>query len=104
MKDIKNTQLVAAMNPTAGSFIVDPRLQRHFWLLAVGMPEQQSLSTIYNAYLQKHFSSFPSSIIDCVPLVIKGTLLLHSEVERNFRKTATNFHYEFNVRHLTNVF
>lgn len=39
LKDIKNTQLIAAMNPTAGSFIVNPRLQRHFWLLAVGMPE-----------------------------------------------------------------
>lgn len=25
-------------------------------------------------------------------------------MERNFRKTAINFHYEFNVRHLTNVF
>jgi len=31
-------------------------------------------------------------------------LQLHSEVVRNFRKTAQNFHYEFNVRHLTNVF
>jgi len=31
--------MVAAMNPTAGSNIVDPRLQRHFWLLAIGMPE-----------------------------------------------------------------
>jgi len=26
------------------------------------------------------------------------------EVEKNFKKTAINFHYEFNVRHLTNVF
>jgi dynein heavy chain len=25
-------------------------------------------------------------------------------VVRNFRKTAQNFHYEFTVRHLTNVF
>lgn len=25
-------------------------------------------------------------------------------MHRNFRKTAKNFHYEFNVRHLTNVF
>jgi dynein heavy chain len=104
LKDIKNTQLVAAMNPTAGSFIVDPRLQRHFWLLAVGMPEQSSLFTIYSAYLQKHFTSFPASIIEQVPVVIKATLQLHQEVERSFRKTAQNFHYEFNVRHLTNVF
>jgi len=36
--------------------------------------------------------------------IIKATLNLHSEVTRNFRKTAQNFHYEFNVRHLTNVF
>jgi dynein heavy chain len=39
LKDIKMTQMVAAMNPSAGSNIVDPRLQRHFWLLAIGLPE-----------------------------------------------------------------
>lgn len=55
MKEIKNTQLIAAMNPTAGSFTVNPRLQRHFWLLAVGMPDSNSLSQIYQAYLVKHF-------------------------------------------------
>jgi dynein heavy chain, axonemal len=104
LKDIKNTQLVAAMNPTAGSFIVNPRLQRHFWLLAVGFPEQSSLSTIYSAYLNKHFSKFQGTIQAEIAPVIKATLSLHAEVERNFRKTAANFHYEFNVRHLTNVF
>lgn len=31
-------------------------------------------------------------------------MTLHQDVERSFRKTAQNFHYEFNVRHLTNVF
>jgi dynein heavy chain len=102
--DIKSTQLVAAMNPTAGSFIVNPRLQRHFWLLAVGFPEQSSLSTIYSAYLIKHFASFKGTIQENIQPIIKGTLQLHSEVERSFRKTAQNFHYEFNVRHLTNVF
>jgi dynein heavy chain len=104
VKDIKNTQLLSAMNPTAGSFIINPRLQRHFWLLAVGFPEQSSLQTIYQAYLNKHFSKFKGSIQEQIPQVIKATLSLHSEVERNFRKTAANFHYEFNVRHLTNVF
>lgn len=39
LKDIKNTLYVGAMNPTAGSFFVNPRLQRHFWLLAVQFPE-----------------------------------------------------------------
>jgi len=104
LKDIKSTQLVAAMNPTAGSFMVNPRLQRHFWLLAVGFPEQSSLQTIYSAYLNKHFSKFKGTIQEQIGPIIKGTLQLHSEVERCFRKTAQNFHYEFNVRHLTNVF
>jgi dynein heavy chain len=92
------------MNPTAGSFIVNPRLQRHFWTLAVGFPEQSSLSIIYSAYLNRHFSKFKSTIQGEIGPIIKATLTLHAEVERSFRKTAQNFHYEFNVRHLTNVF
>ena len=39
LKDIGNTQYLACMNPTAGSFIVNPRLQRWFWTLAVPCPE-----------------------------------------------------------------
>lgn len=103
-KDIVNTQYLACMNPTAGSFFVNLRLQRHFWLCAIPFPEQKSLLTIYSAYLNKHFSKFKSSIQENVNLVIKATLNVHQEVEKNFKKTAINFHYEFNVRHLTNVF
>jgi dynein heavy chain len=54
--------------------------------------------------LTKHFGKFKGTIQEQIVPIIKGTLSLHAEVERNFRKTAQNFHYEFNVRHLTNVF
>lgn len=104
VKEVINTQLIAAMNPTAGSFIVNPRLQRHFWMLAVGLPEQGSLTRIYQAYLDKHFSKFQATIQGEIQTIIKVTLQLHNEVMRLFKKTAANFHYEFNVRHLTNVF
>lgn len=104
IKKVINCSYLACMNPTAGSFIINPRLQRHFWLLAVGIPDSQSLITIYSAFLNKHFSKFKASIQEYVPGVIKATLTLFGEVERNFRKTALNFHYEFNVRHLTNIF
>jgi len=103
-KDIVNTMYLACMNPTAGSFFVNLRLQRHFWLCAIPFPEQKSLLTIYQAYLNKHFSKFKPSIQENINPVIKATLVLHAEVEKNFKKTAINFHYEFNVRHLTNVF
>jgi dynein heavy chain len=55
MKKISNTQYVAAMNATAGSFTINPRLQRWFWLLAVNFPEGHSLNTIYSAFMTKHF-------------------------------------------------
>jgi dynein heavy chain len=54
--------MVGAMNPTAGSFVINPRLQRHFWLSAIQFPEQSSLQTIYSAFLQKHFSEFKANI------------------------------------------
>jgi len=42
--------------------------------------------------------------MELVSPVIKAALNLHAQVDANFKKTAANFHYEFNVRHLTNVF
>ena len=44
------------------------------------------------------------AVQEMVSGVIKGALSLHSVVATTFRKTAANFHYEFNVRHLSNVF
>jgi dynein heavy chain len=55
IKKISNTEYLGCMNPTAGSFFVNPRLQRHFWILAMQMPEQGPLTIIYSAFLQKHF-------------------------------------------------
>lgn len=36
--------------------------------------------------------------------VLQAALALHEKVTATFRKTAINFHYEFTVRHLANVF
>lgn len=36
--------------------------------------------------------------------LIKAALQIHASVVANFRKTAINFHYEFNIRHISNVF
>jgi dynein heavy chain, axonemal len=104
LKDIKNTLCVAAMNPTAGSFVINPRLQRHFWLAAIQLPEGTQLTTIFSAFLNKHFNEYKASIQELIPVIIKATISVHGDVERTFKKTAVNFHYEFNVRHLTNVF
>lgn len=39
LKDIINTQALASMNPSAGSFQVNPRFQRHFWTVSIPFPD-----------------------------------------------------------------
>merc|ERR1719478_1669097 len=48
MKRLDNTLLVAAMNPTAGSFFIIDRMQRHFCTLATPFPEAEVLGHIYS--------------------------------------------------------
>jgi len=62
IRDIKNTMYISSMNPTAGSFFVDPRLQRWFWIAAISIPEGTSLNTIFSAFLNKHFGKFKGSV------------------------------------------
>ncbi|CAD7974700.1 unnamed protein product [Amoebophrya sp. A25] len=106
LKDIGNTSYLCGMNPTAGSFIINQRLQRHFWTAAVPFPEQSALTTIYTTFMKGHYEKLPfkASVTEVVTSIIKGALSLHSQVSSTFRKTAANFHYEFNVRHLSGVF
>mmetsp|Transcript_146756 Transcript_146756/g.471049 ORF Transcript_146756/g.471049 Transcript_146756/m.471049 type:complete len:4209 (+) Transcript_146756:103-12729(+) len=106
VKDIGNTQYITCMNPTAGSNIVNPRLQRHFWTCAVPFPEQAALQTIYATFMKGHFERLPfkAGVVEQVSGVIKAALSLHSMVVSSFRKTAANFHYEFNIRHMSGVF
>lgn len=104
VKNISNTQLVACMNPTAGSFEINPRLQRWFATFAIGLPETMSLHTIYLTFLTGHLKRFDESVQNIAKDLVRGAVNLHKEVMMNFRKTAQNFHYEFNIRHISNVF
>lgn len=61
-KNVLGTQYVAAMNPTAGSFAVNPRLQRLFVTLAVAFPGQDSLMKIYGTFLAGHLARFRDDV------------------------------------------
>ncbi len=104
VQNISNTQILACLNPTAGSFLVNPRLQRWFATFAVGLPGPTSLLTIYETFLNGHLKHFDPSIAEKGSSTIKAALGLHAQVTTTFRKTATNFHYEFNIRHLSSIF
>ena len=106
LKNISNTQVVSCMNPSAGSMVVNPRLQRWFAIFAIGLPGPTSLLTIYQTFLDGHFKTggFEDEIKKQSNNLIKAAMGLHAMVSATFRKTAANFHYEFNIRHISNVF
>lgn len=108
LKDINNCQYVACMNPTSGSFTINPRLQRHFCVFAVSFPSIDSLTTIYHSILTQHFANAEQKFNGCVTKlsknIVSASLTLHNKVAQIFLPTAIKFHYIFNLRDLSNVF
>ena len=104
LMEFMNIQFIASMNPTAGSFNINPRLQRHFWICSIPFPSDDSIRTIYQFFLTGHFKQFPPNIQDLTKGLVAGIVKLHKSVFAKFKKSAINFHYEFNIRHITGVF
>lgn len=105
LKEINNCQYVSCMNPTAGSFTIDPRLQRHFSVFAVSFPGNDALQTIYNSILSQYLSNgFPQPVIKYSLNVVNAALNLHQRITSSFLPTAIKFHYIFNLRDLSNIF
>ncbi|BHF75205.1 Dynein heavy chain 9, axonemal [Sparganum proliferum] len=106
LKDIVNTQYLACMNPTAGSFTVDPRLQRHFCVFSLSFPATEALRTIYSSILSQHLaaSAFPPAVQKMANSITDLALEFHARMSATFLPTAVKFHYIFNLRDLTNIF
>eukprot|EP00930_Biecheleria_cincta_P103951 TRINITY_DN9605_c0_g4_i1.p1 TRINITY_DN9605_c0_g4~~TRINITY_DN9605_c0_g4_i1.p1 ORF type:complete len:4232 (-),score=759.91 TRINITY_DN9605_c0_g4_i1:457-13152(-) len=106
VKEIGSTQYLCCMNPTAGSFAVNQRLQRHFWTCSVSFPEGAALNLIYSTFTNGHFQNLPFKVQvqEAANGVLKAALSFHNQVSNTFRKTAKNMHYEFNIRHMSGMF
>ncbi|VEN40996.1 unnamed protein product, partial [Callosobruchus maculatus] len=108
LKEIHNCQYVACMNPTAGSFTINPRLQRHFCVFAISFPGPEALNMIYHSILSQHLTNpeykFPSFICKLSENVVNASVALHHKVSQIYLPTAVKFHYIFNLRDISNVF
>ncbi|XP_067212065.1 dynein beta chain, ciliary [Linepithema humile] len=108
LKDIHNCQYISCMNPTAGSFTINPRLQRHFAVFAISFPNLDSLTTIYTSILSQHLANvehrFPLTVTDLCPNIVQAAIQLHHRCAQMFLPTAVKFHYIFNLRELSNCF
>ncbi|XP_063098488.1 dynein axonemal heavy chain 9 isoform X2 [Cavia porcellus] len=106
LKEITNVQYVSCMNPTAGSFTINPRLQRHFSVFVLSFPGADALFSIYSTILTQHMKlgNFPASVQKSIPQVINLALTFHQKIATTFLPTAIKFHYIFNLRDFANIF
>ncbi|KAM9310019.1 dynein axonemal heavy chain 11 [Pholidichthys leucotaenia] len=106
LKEIYNTQYVACMNPTAGSFIINPRLQRHFSVFAVNFPSSEAQKSIFGQILCGHLKQqcFGLLVQKSAADVVQAAITLHHKMAHNFLPTAIKFQYIFNLRDIANIF
>ncbi|XP_076016721.1 dynein axonemal heavy chain 11 [Genypterus blacodes] len=106
LKEIHNTQYVACMNPTAGSFSINPRLQRHFSVFAVNFPSAEAQMSIFSQILAGHLRQhlFSPVVQRSAAAVVQAAISLHHKMILHFLPTAIKFHYIFNLRDIANVF
>lgn len=94
LKDIHNCQYVSCMNPTSGSFTINPRLQRHFAVFAICFPGQEALTMIYSSILTQHYANaeqkFNISVTKVTNSIVTASLALHAKVAQVFLPTAVS--------------
>lgn len=103
LKEIIHCQYVACMNPTAGSFNITPRMQRQFMTLAVQMPSPEIVRSVYFQILDGHLSGFDADVAKMSNKLVDATIELHRQVMNNFLPSAVKFHYQFNLREMSNM-
>ncbi|SCN60390.1 dynein heavy chain, putative [Plasmodium chabaudi chabaudi] len=101
--NILNTKLVSCMNYNRGNFTINPRLLRHFFILNINFPENNTVNNIFSVLLKGHFTNFKQDVADIVPSILKSTISLYYNIEKTFKRTATHFYYEFNLRDIHSI-
>jgi dynein heavy chain len=103
-KEIMDCKYIAAMNPTAGSFTVTDRVQRHFHVLACDIPSANDCKKIYSQILEGHLTSgFTDDIATIADIIVEATVHLHKVVLDKFLPSAIKFVYNWNLREMSNI-
>eukprot|EP00899_Mesostigma_viride_P019011 jgi/Mesvir1/27110/Mv25131-RA.3 len=105
LKSVLKTQYMAAMNPQAGSFRINPRLEGKFCVFAVGMPPPASLGAIFTRLLDRWAEGVTSaSAKELIPKLIAVTLEFHAQLAGELLPTSRRFHYIFTLREMATAF
>jgi len=103
-KSIVDTMYVSSMNPKAGSFTINPRLQSHFTTIGTEMPSKETQIGIFQQIMDNCLAQAPENIREMSERLVEATIDLHYRVSEKFLPSSLKFHYLFNLRELGKMF
>lgn len=105
LNKLQDLYFCACLNPKAGYFTIELRLQRHFSTFCLPVPNEMTINQIYSQILSHHFSNFGNSFENMSTKIVSSTVMLFKYVisDTQFSPSAKKFHYQFNLRDLSRI-
>ncbi|TDH16419.1 hypothetical protein EPR50_G00020980 [Perca flavescens] len=101
-KEIQEMTIVAACAPPGGGRNpVTPRFIRHFSMLCLPTPSDQSLKQIFKAILSGFFSEFSQEVKDSADQIVDASVEIYNRLSVDLLPTPAKSHYVFNLRDLS---
>uniref|UniRef100_A0A8C9Y7F2 Dynein axonemal heavy chain 6 n=1 Tax=Sander lucioperca TaxID=283035 RepID=A0A8C9Y7F2_SANLU len=101
-KEIQEMTIVAACAPPGGGRNpVTPRFIRHFSMLCLPTPSDQSLKQIFKAILSGFFSDFSQEVKDSADQIVDASVEIYNRLSVDLLPTPAKSHYVFNLRDLS---
>ncbi|CAJ1396873.1 unnamed protein product [Effrenium voratum] len=105
-KNIVDLLFTACMNPKAGSFMINGRLQRRFTVATTYSATASALHGIYTKILGRHLQGFGPQTQRCCEPIVNATAEILASIQNSpaFLPSAEKFHYQFNLKDIANIF
>ncbi|GAA6230347.1 dynein heavy chain 6, axonemal-like [Lates japonicus] len=101
-KEIQEMTIAAACAPPGGGRNpVTPRFIRHFSMLCLPTPSEQSLKQIFKAILNGFLSEFSQVVKDCAEQIVNAAVEIYNRLSVDLLPTPAKSHYVFNLRDLS---
>uniref|UniRef100_A0A4W6E6H0 Dynein axonemal heavy chain 6 n=1 Tax=Lates calcarifer TaxID=8187 RepID=A0A4W6E6H0_LATCA len=99
--DRNNSLVFSCAPPGGGRNPVTPRFIRHFSMLCLPTPSEQSLKQIFKAILNGFLSEFSQAVKDCAEQIVNAAVEIYNRLSVDLLPTPAKSHYVFNLRDLS---
>ncbi|XP_023289677.1 dynein heavy chain 6, axonemal [Orussus abietinus] len=101
-KDIEDVVLATACAPPGGGRNpLTPRFVRHFGMLFIPAPSEESLKAIFRSILRGFLQEFTQPVMDIGDRLVMATVEIYDRIALDLLPTPDKSHYVFNLRDLS---